>query len=129
MTCHRYVETNPVRAGLAAEPGAYAWSSHRHYSSDTRDKLITEHPVFVGLGPSDAERRAAFCSLFEEPLDAPTLNRIRDAANTGSALGCESFLARTESVWGRRVRLPIRGRPPKPGIEDPGLGDESRKLF
>ena len=128
MTCHRYIELNPVRAGLTAEPGAYAWSSHRHYSSGARDKLITEHPVFAGLGSSAAARRTAFCSLFEEQLDAPTLKHIRDAANTGSALGSESFLARTESVLGRRVRPPIRGRPQKPGIDDAGLA-ESGKLF
>jgi len=129
MTCHRYIELNPVRAALTAEPGAYPWSSHRHYSSGAHDKLITEHPVFVGLGPSDAERRAAFCSLFDEQFDASTLRLIRDAANAGSALGSQSFLARTEALLGRRVRLPIRGRPPRPGIENACPDAETGKLF
>jgi putative transposase len=129
MTCHRYIETNPVRAGLAAQAGAYAWSSHRHYSSSTPDKLITEHPVFVRLGASTVERRTAFCSLFDEPLDAGTLSRIRDAANTGSALGSERFLASTESVLGRRVRMPIRGRPTKPNNEEACPAPETGKLF
>jgi putative transposase len=129
MTCHRYIETNPVRAGLAAEAGAYAWSSHRHYSSGTRDKVITEHPLFVRLGATAAERRAAFCSLFEAPLDALTLSRIRGAANTGSALGSESFLARAELVLGRRIRLPIRGRPAKPNNDAACPAPETGKLF
>ncbi len=129
LTCHRYIEMNPVRAGLTAEPGAYAWSSHRHYSSDACDKLITEHPVFVRLGSTNAQRRAAFCSLFQERLDAPILQRIRDAANTGSALGSEAFLARAEALLGRRVRLPIRGRPPNPSIDNACLGAESGKLL
>jgi putative transposase len=129
MTCHRYIETNPVRAGLAANPRAYPWSSHRHYASNAFDKLITEHPVFVGLGADHVERRAAFCSLFEGQLDSPTLKRIRDAANTGSALGSEGFLTNTETLLGRCVRPPIRGRPPKSSI-DPGCNvAESGKLF
>jgi putative transposase len=30
LTCHRYIELNPVRAGMVADPAAYPWSSYRH---------------------------------------------------------------------------------------------------
>jgi putative transposase len=128
MTCHRYIEMNPVRAGMTALPGDYFWSSHQHYASGKPDRLITEHPMFARLGSSDAECRASFCALFEQQLDAETLKRIRDAANTCSALGSEAFLASTEAMLGRRIRIPVRGRPAMP--QDPEAGaPESGNLF
>ncbi len=128
LTCHRYIEMNPVRAGLADRPGAYPWSSHAHYTSGKPDKLITEHAVFADLGTSQAQRRASFISLFDEPLEPKVLTFIRDCANTGSALGAEAFLVRLESRLGRRVRLPTRGRPVK-NLEKSGLVLQSGKLF
>ena len=118
MTCHRYIEMNPVRAGLADRPIAYRWSSHHHYAAGIPDRLITEHALFTGLGATDTERRAAFRSLFEEQLDEQTLKQIREAANTCSGLGSEAFLARAESAVGRRVRPPKRGRPVRPAGDD-----------
>lgn len=126
LTCHRYIEMNPVRAGITNRPGDYSWSSHQYYASGKPDRLITEHAMFAGLGSSDAERRASFCSLFEQQLDAETLKRIREAASTCSALGSEAFLANTENLLGRRVRIPARGRPvkrPEPGQAAPDSGN------
>jgi putative transposase len=114
LTCHRYIELNPVRAGLVAEPAAYRWSSHSHYAAGRVNKLITEHPVYLGLGSSTPERRAAYLSLYESCLDDRVVARIREAINSNSALGSESFLNDAEATLGRSVRLPRqRGRPTK----------------
>lgn len=129
LTCHRYIEMNPVRAGVTEGPRAYPWSSHGHYACGKPDKLITEHPIFAGLGASDTERRASFSALFNEQLDAETLSSIRDCANTGSALGSEAFLTRMEHHLGRRVRLPVRGRPVKDDQSNRPAALESGKLF
>jgi putative transposase len=93
LTCHRYIELNPVRAGLVSDPALYPWSSHLHYALGHSSKLITEHPVYLSLGPSALERSAAY--------------------HTDSALGTETFLNEAEAKLGRSVRLPVRGRPPK----------------
>ena len=58
LTCHRYIELNPVRAGLAAHPSAYPWSSHAHYAAGKSNNLITEHAAFRGLGATPAEPAA-----------------------------------------------------------------------
>jgi putative transposase len=87
LTCHRYIELNPVRAGIAAHPSAYPWSSHTHYASGKDDELITEHREFLGLGATPEERRAAFRELFLDTLDETTLVHIREAVNAGRALG------------------------------------------
>jgi putative transposase len=113
LACHRYIEQNPVRAGITAQPDEYVWSSHAHYASGKPNSLITEHPVYFGLGTHKAERETAFRSLFLDPMKAETLNYIRTSTNAGSALGSETFVQRIQTALGRNVRLPLRGRPPK----------------
>ena len=113
LACHRYIELNPVRAGIVAEPGEYLWSSHAHYASGKLNSLITEHSLYLGLGASKADRQAAFRSLFLDTLKAETLANIRTSTNAGSALGSEAFMEHVQVAVGRNVRLPRRGRPPK----------------
>lgn len=113
LTCHRYIELNPVRAGLVSDPAAYPWSSHAHYAGDRLSTLVTEHAIHLRLGETNAERRAAFRSLFAAALDESLLARIRSAINTDSALGSETFMSDAEARLGRSVRPPTRGRPPK----------------
>src|SRR6266705_5530301 len=64
LACMRYIEENPVRAGLAAHPGAYPWSSYRANALGEDDDLLTPHPHYCSLGRSPAERRAAYAALF-----------------------------------------------------------------
>ena len=117
LSCHRYIECNPLRAAMASEAAAYRWSSHAHYAGLRSDPLITEYPQYRALGASPEERRSAFRSLFGTPLPDDVLAAIRTAANTDSALGSEEFMARAEALLGRSVRPPKRGRPRK---EDTG---------
>jgi REP-associated tyrosine transposase len=113
LTCHKYIELNPVRAGLVSDPGAYAWSSHAHYLGDRTNRLITEHPVYLALGGTKSGREAAFRSFVGIALDDALLDQIRIAINTDSAVGSESFLDEAEGKLGRSVRPPTRGRPAK----------------
>jgi putative transposase len=113
LVCQRYIELNPVRAGLVSQPAAYPWSSHSHYSAGKANKLITEHPVYLQLGATAPERRAAYLFLFAEALDERVVARIREAVNSDSAFGSEAFLDDAEAKLGRSVRLPTRGRPAK----------------
>ena len=111
LVCHRYIELNPVRAGIVDEPSSYPWSSHAHYALGRRDHLVTEHPTYLALGATVVERRDAFRSMFRTGIDESTLRNIRDATNAGVALGTE-------------VRK--RGRPRKDASTE---GVESGKLF
>ena len=113
LTCHRYIELNPVRAGLVSDPASYPWSSHLHYAADRSDGVITEHPVYVGLAASRSDRQAAYRSLFAASLDAGLVAQIREAINTDSAFVSETFIDDAEARLGRPVRPPTRGRPAK----------------
>lgn len=111
LICHRYIELNPVRAGIVDDPGSYPWSSYAHYALGRHDHLITEHPTYLGLGATLAERRDAFRFMFRGEIDESSLRNIRDATNAGVALGAE-------------VRK--RGRPRKDTSADDA---QSEKLF
>ena len=79
LACMRYIEENPVRAGLAAHPGAYPWSSYRANAFGEDGALLTPHPHYCSLGRSPDERRAAYAALFARfnPASAPPASRSR----------------------------------------------------
>ena len=113
LNCHRYIELNPVRAGMVGHSAAYPWSSHGHYSGARPNGLVSEHPEYERLGKSADERRAYFTALCSAPLPQHVVDEIRVAINTDSAVGSEKFLASAEAALGRSVRPPTRGRPLK----------------
>ena len=62
-TCARYVEQNPIRAGLVTEAGAYDWSSHGANCGGREDTLVCPHPAYLALGRSIRARQAAWRTL------------------------------------------------------------------
>ncbi|MDH4174126.1 MAG: hypothetical protein OEW90_12505 [Betaproteobacteria bacterium] len=60
LACMRYIEMNPVRAGLVRHPAHYRWSSYRGNALGEADALLTPHALYCALGRSDEERRAAY---------------------------------------------------------------------
>ena len=87
LTCSRYIELNPVRAGLVAHPGLYEWSSYRHNAEDGCDALITEHALYRALAPGTDQRRTAYRILFDEVLDPGAIDVIRYATRRGTGVG------------------------------------------
>jgi len=64
LLCMRYIEENPVHAGLAPCPDAWRWSSYRCNALGEDDALVTPHPHYCALGRSPRERQAAYAALF-----------------------------------------------------------------
>ena len=106
LTCMRYIELNPVRAGMVDHPGAYRWSSYRANGNGVEDLLIVRHEVYLRLGDEAAERRRAYRELFRAHLDEPTLRSIRAATQNGWVLGRERFSAEVAAMLNRRA-LPL----------------------
>jgi len=69
LTCQRYIDLNPVRAGITARAAAYPWSSHLHYTTGKPDRMIVEHDVFLRIGRDPGERQAAYADLCTHPID------------------------------------------------------------
>jgi putative transposase len=109
LVCSRYIELNPVRAGLVVSPGDYPWSSFEHHALGRTDPLIREHPVFATLGGTRAERCAAYLALFDGILDELTVAAIRSATNYGWALGSKAFCEQIQGLSQRRAEPLPRG--------------------
>ena len=86
LTCQRYIELNPVRAGMVDFPGGYRWSSYRANAEGKENPLLMRHAVFEGLGKDACEREQAYRALFDMPLSEKDLLRIRYAIQHEAAL-------------------------------------------
>jgi len=64
LACMRYIESNPVTAGLVRQPQAYRWSSFRINALGEEDALITPHAHYCALGRSPKMRQAAYRAMF-----------------------------------------------------------------
>jgi putative transposase len=106
-----YLDLNPVRAGLVATAGEYAWSSHGHYIGRRADPLITPHALFWTLGNTPFAREDAYARCVREGLAASQAEQIREAALKGWALGDSSFVQSVQQLSGRRVSKSAAGRP------------------
>lgn len=89
LACYRYIELNPVRAGLADHPGKYEWSSYRHNADGQEQSLLGPHPVYLGLEDEPALRRRTYRGLFDIPIPQEMLDEIRSATRIGRVLGSE----------------------------------------
>ena len=111
LICMAYVDLNPVRAGMVAQPADYAWSSHGHYTGQRTDKLITPHPLAWELGNTPFAREAAYASLVQGGLAQRAQTAITDSVLYGWALGDAEFVANLQKKTRRRLVKGQAGRP------------------
>lgn len=111
LACYRYIELNPVRAGMVIEPGEYPWSSYSANARGLLDESITPHHLYQALGSTDDQRHYAYRDLFRHPLEAEQVHVIRASVQTGTPLGNDRFRAQVEAALGKRVGQARRGRP------------------
>jgi putative transposase len=112
MACMRYIELNPIRAGMVAEPGQYTWSSYRHNGLGQTDERITPHPLYQALDSAIEARLGAYRALFRSELDEDAINDIRRALTQSQPLGDDRFAERICAKLGVRRTQAQRGRPP-----------------
>jgi putative transposase len=113
LSCCRYIELNPVRAGMVGHPRDYSWSSYRAHALGRADTLVSDHPLYHALGRSGANRQDAYRKLFHTPLDAGFVDALRGATNGGWALGNDRFKGQIAKALGRRVSPLPKVRPSK----------------
>ncbi len=113
LTCMRYIELNPVRAGITTHPRDYPWSSYAANADGTNNKLIIPHSLYRQMGVNKAERQSAYRQLFRAAIAKSDLDALREATNKGWVLGNDHFREKIERLSGRRSIPKHRGRPRK----------------
>ena len=116
LTLMRYIELNPVRAGLVAHPGDYPWSSYRHHAqceSGVNADWLTAHEEYLRLGRNETDRQSAYRDLFQGAISSHDLAEIRECTHKGWALGGERFREQVEALGQRRAASKGVGRPRK----------------
>jgi putative transposase len=96
LACYRYIELNPVRAGMVRNPADYPWSSFQHNTLAEPDPLITPHESWLRLGENNTDRRRAYLALFGDPLEPPEIDNIRYGIRKGLPTGTERFKSEIE---------------------------------
>ena len=71
LECGRYIERNPIRAGLVQRPEDYVWSSYRYYAFGEADPLVEEDPYYRDLGLTVETRQKVYREFvrLEGPYD------------------------------------------------------------
>ncbi len=117
LTCSRYIELNPVRAGMVENPADYPWSSYHCNALGKENSLISSHVIYKSLGKDDASRQFRYCGLFDHPVSKADMDDIREATNKAWVLGNDRFKAKVEQFMDRQVQAKPRG------------GDRKSELF
>ena len=85
FACYRYIELNPVRAGLVECARDYEWSSYRFNAMGRASNLIEPRSEWLGLGTSGRQRSAKYSLMFSD-VSNDYDDQIRIALKKGRAL-------------------------------------------
>lgn len=121
LRCYRYIEMNPVRAGMVPSPVEYPWSSHRCNALGAHSTIVKPHERYLALDAIATRRRHEYRLLCDAPVTDEELRRIRDALNGGFALGSEEFLLQLEKIVGERAKR-TQGRQVRTRVPVNGTG-------
>jgi REP-associated tyrosine transposase len=101
----RYVERNPVRAGLVGRAEDYEWSSARAHVRKEHHPLLTPSPFESSVGD--------WARYLRQKDDPEHVKEFVDREKTGRPLGNDDFIKRLERLSGRILTPGPRGRPRK----------------
>jgi putative transposase len=111
LACMAYIDLNPVRAGLVADPADYPWSSHQHYIGRRPDKLVTPHALYWEMGNTPFARDQSYAETVRAGIGLEEQQALTDSALRGWALGEPDYVAELQRRTERRVAKGLAGRP------------------
>jgi len=102
----RYLDRNPVRAGLVEDPITYTWSSCAIYAGGGSSHLITYHPSYLTLSRYPKVRRRHYRAILA-PSSDPKFDGRDSRWSSQRAVGSPLFLARHLPPGARRGNIPV----------------------
>ena len=108
LQCGKYIELNPVRAGITSHPAEYRFSSYSFYAKHQKDTLLTPSPAYLALSDSGIVREKQYIDFIVD-------NNIINSGLLEKKLyiGSQVFINRLQEYYKIRNRRERRGRPPK----------------
>jgi putative transposase len=112
-TVLRYIEANPLRAGIVTDPRDYPWSSYASHGLGRPDPLLSPFPEWDALGPDEKSRRSAWRAKVRAALPASEQTAIGDSLRGGRPFGHPDWVRNTAESLGISWERRPRGRPRK----------------
>ncbi len=109
----RYIESNPLRAGLVADPGSYRWSSYPCHGLGQDDPLLSPFPEWEKLGRTEGERRRRWRVKMSATQKAAEVSAVRDSLRNGRAFGDPDWIREMAERLDISLVPRPRGRPRK----------------
>jgi putative transposase len=109
----RYIEANPLRAGMVTDPADYRWSSFPHHGLGRADPLVSGFPEWEELGATEAQRRRRWRAKVRGVQDEAELAAVRTSLRSGRPLGTDDWTGRVAERLNIDLKPRPRGRPPK----------------
>jgi putative transposase len=106
LQCGKYIEFNPVRAGIAASAKDYRFSSYNYYAVGTDDKLITPSPIYLALSESASQRKNKYIELMINKEEINTQRLIKQ-----KFIGTVDFIQKLQETYDMKSMPLKRGRP------------------
>ena len=111
LACYRYIELNPVRAGMCTAPGEYAWSSYHANALGQHEPRLRPHPAFSALGATDEARRLAYRVLVAAGIPDELRDTLTLHTRHQKPWGSDRFRRQIELLTGRSLEVRPAGRP------------------
>lgn len=108
LQCGKYIELNPVKAGMVSDPGQYRFSSYSFYAKGKQDSLITPSPAYLALADSVQLRQKQYVDFV---VDSDIINSQELARKL--YIGSQNFISKLQEYSQIKNRREVRGRPPK----------------
>lgn len=113
LTVLRYIEGNPLRAGMVADLAAYPWSSYRMHGMGRPEPLLSQLPVWETLAKDESARQAYWRTWVHTPCTERELAAVRRALVSGKPFGGSVWSAQMARLLGLPLGERKRGRPRK----------------
>lgn len=113
LSCSRYVDLNPLRAGMIKTPEDYKWSSYQCKAHGIKDDILDFDECYMALGDEEETRRSAYQEYVLQTIPDEELELIRNAIQRNQLTGTKQFRNQIMEKFGIRTFNRGQGRPKK----------------
>lgn len=111
LACCRYVELNPIRAGIVDIPENYKWSSYKYKVGIEKLDWLDLDICYKGFGMTDKQCEERYEEFVKESIPKGEWELIRQAVQRCQLTGSNQFIEEVAKKIGRRVEFRGQGRP------------------